>query len=328
MKIGKLPNEILAEIIKDLVYERREIITGPKIGKDTAILDFREKLCVISTDPITGTSKDIGNIAMNIATNDLSTEGAMPVACMITILIPPEMELDEFKSVMEDIKVQSEKLNIAIVGGHTEVTDAVNRIVISTTVLGSIDRPYREKEVQTNDLIVVTKTLGIEGTYILAKEYEEKVRNKLSDSEYAEAISYGEKISVLEEGIIAKKHGAKYMHDITEGGVLGALWETSAATKRGLVAFGYKFPISKITEKICLNLGVNPLKLISSGSLLMVISENDYEMLKEIYETKNIVSTVVGKITDFNGPYLNDGQKLKLIPQPKSDELYRAKEEA
>lgn len=327
MKIGKLPNEVLAEMIKDLVYDRREVVLGAKIGRDTAILDFREKLCVISTDPITGTDKDIGNIAMNIATNDLSTEGAMPVACMLTVLMPPETELEEFKSIIEDIKSQSEKLNIAIVGGHTEVTDAVNRIVISATVLGSIDRPYREKEVFTDDLIVVTKSLGIEGTYILAKEYEGKIRSKISDSEYAEAISYGEKLSVLEEGIIAKQHGAKYMHDITEGGVLGALWETWAATKKGLVAFGYKLPISAITEKICTIMGVNPFRLISSGSLLMVISPSDYEILKEIYQSKNIVSTIIGKITDFNGPFLNDGQKLKLISQPKSDELYKVKEE-
>lgn len=323
MNVGKIPNDILEELISDLNNDRSEVIVGSAIGRDTAILDFKEKLMVISTDPITGTTKDIGSLALNVAVNDLATEGAEPVGAAVTILIPPNTDLEVLRNIMDEIKVTAKALNIAIVGGHTEVTDAVNRVVISTTVLGSIDRPYKKEEVLLNDLIVVTKSLGIEGTSIIAKEKAAELRNTLTTSEYNEAISYHDSISVVRDGLLAKKHGAKYMHDITEGGLLGAVWESSKAVEKGMVIFKNRLPVSSVTEKITEKFAIDPLKLISSGSMLMIISQKDYINLLRDYEAVGIKSTVIGKITEFEGAYINENDEFKEIAQPKSDELYK-----
>ncbi len=323
MKIGKIPNDILENLIYDMNNDRQEVIVGSAIGRDTAILDFKEKLLVVSTDPITGTTKDIGSLALNVAVNDLATEGAEPVGATVTILIPPDTDLNVLESIMDEIKTTSKKLNIAIVGGHTEVTDAVNRVVISTTVLGSIDRPYVQEEVLLNDLVVVTKSLGIEGTSIIAKEKEAELKHTLTSAEFNEAISYHDDISVVKDGLLAKKHGAKYMHDITEGGLLGAVWESAKAINKGMVIFKNRLPVTKVTEKLATKFDIDPLKLISSGSMLMIISQKDYIGLLKDYETHGIKSTVIGKITEFDGAYLNIDDEIKEIAQPKSDELYK-----
>lgn len=322
MKIGKIPNSILEELISN-IKSRDEVIVGSCIGKDTAILDFKEKLLVLSTDPITGTSKDIGNLAINVAVNDLATEGAEPVAAMLTILAPPETTEEELSKIMEDAKLAAGKLNMAIVGGHTEITDAVNRIVVSTAVLGSIDGPFEKPEIKVNDLLVLTKTLAIEGTAILAKEKEIQLKNHLTTQEYNEALSYSDLTSVIDEGILGKKYGAKYMHDITEGGILGASWEAAKANDIGLVVFNDRLPISNVTKKVCDYFDVDPRKLISSGSLMMIISQENLLDLLPKLEEKNILTTVIGRVTDYEGVFLKENGKLQPLGEPKVDELYK-----
>lgn len=321
MKIGKVPNSVLEGLISD-IKNRDEVIVGSRIGKDTAILDFKEKLIVLSTDPITGASKDIGKLAINVAVNDLATEGAEPVAAILTILAPEGTTAEELSEIMGDAKNTANGIGLSIVGGHTEITDAVTRVVINAAVLGSIDRPYIKPEIKVNDLLVVTKSLGIEGIAIISKEKEREVRSVLSNSEYDEALSFENQTSVIRDGYLAKKRGAKYMHDITEGGLLGAAWEAAKANDIGLIVFNDRLPIADVTKKITTHFNVDPRKLISSGSMMMIISQEDYLKLIPDFEKEGINSTVIGRVTEFDGVFLRDNGKMIPIGEPKSDELY------
>lgn len=321
MKIGKVPNTVLEELISN-IKSRDEVIVGSCIGKDTAILDFKDKLLVLSTDPITGTNKDLGKLAINVAVNDLATEGAEPVAAMLTILAPPGTTEEDLIVVMNEAKESSNKLNMEIVGGHTEITDAVNRIVVSTAVLGSIDRPFEKKKINVNDLLVVTKSIAIEGTSILAKEKERELKRILSKEEYEEALNYSNLTSVVQEGILGKKFGAKYMHDVTEGGILGAAWEAAKANDIGLVVFDDRIPISDVTKKVTSFFNIDPKRLISSGSLMMIISQEDFLRLIPELEEKEIQATVIGRVTDYEGVFLRKEQKIIPLGEPRPDELY------
>lgn len=321
MKIGKVPNSVLEGLISD-IKNRDEVIVGSGIGKDTAILDFKEKLIVLSTDPITGASKDIGKLAINVAVNDLATEGAEPVAAILTILAPEGTTAEELTEIMGDAKNTANGIGLSIVGGHTEITDAVTRVVINAAVLGSIDRPYIKPEIKVNDLLVVTKSLGIEGIAIISKEKEREVRSVLSNSEYDEALSFENQTSVIRDGYLAKKHGAKYMHDITEGGLLGAAWEAAKANEIGLIVFNDRLPIADVTKKITNHFNVDPRKLISSGSMMMIIAQEDYLKLLPEFEKEGISSTIIGRVTEFDGVFLRDNGKMIPIGEPKSDELY------
>lgn len=321
MKIGKVPNSVLEGLISD-IKNRDEVIVGSRIGKDTAILDFKEKLIVLSTDPITGTSKDIGSLAINVAVNDLATEGAEPIAAILTILAPEGTTAEELLKIMNDAKARANEINLSIVGGHTEITDAVTRVVINAAVLGSIDRPYVKPEIKVNDLLVVTKSLGIEGIAIISKEKENELRTILTSDEYEKALSFETQTSVIRDGYLAKKKGAKYMHDITEGGLLGAAWEASKANDVGLVVFNDRLPIEDVTKKITNHYNIDPRKLISSGSMMMIISQEDYLKLIPDLSEEGIQSTVIGRVTEFDGVFLRENGKMVPIGEPKSDELY------
>lgn len=323
MEIGKVANSLLAELISD-IEKRPEVLVGSKIGRDTSILDLEDNLLVVSTDPITGASKNIGSLAINVAVNDLATEGAEPVAALLTVLLPPKTSEEELKNLMADAKEAASKINLTIIGGHTEVTDAVNRPVISTTVLGKIQGPYEEKEIEVNDLLIVTKSLGLEGSAILAAERPDQVKKFLTADEYEEALAYKDSTSVVKEGKILKSFGAKYMHDVTEGGILGAAWEAAKANDTGLVVFDDSLPVSEITEKIAQAFDIDYRRLISSGSMLAIISQKDFIKALPDLEAEKIKATIIGRVTDYEGVFLRENGKVLPLGEPKADDLYRA----
>ncbi len=326
MKIGKIPNEVLERIVfSNIANKRKEVLVSAAIGEDNGIIDFGEEVCVVSTDPITGATKDIGSLAIHISCNDVSTSGAEPIAVLLTILCPPNTSEADLEQIMKDASLAAVDLNVEIMGGHTEVTDAVNRVVISTTVIGKTkkDKLPDHDKIEVGDKLVITKHIGIEGTSIIAKELETILTEKLGPEKVTEAQEFDKHLSVVKEGVIAGKYKAKYMHDITEGGVYGAVWEASMATKKGILVHEDKIPIRPVTKEICDILDLDPYRLIASGSMVIIIGAEDFIELESELKANGIKATAIGEITEEGIYYVKDGEKL-VLESPGSDELYKA----
>ena len=326
MEIGKIPNDILEKIVfSNIKTKRSEVLVSAAIGEDNGIIDFGESVCVVSTDPITGATKDIGRLAIHISCNDVSTSGAEPIAVLLTILCPPTTTEEDLEEIMKDAAQAASDINVEIIGGHTEVTDGVNRVIISTTVIG---KQFKSKlpnynDIKVGDKVVITKYAGIEGTSIIAKELEEKLYEKLGKVKIEEAKNMDSMLSVVTEGIIAGRHNAKYMHDITEGGVYGAVWEASIATKCGLIIHEELIPMMELTKEISRILEIDPYRLISSGSMVIIIDNEDLKKLMIEFDNHNIKATVIGEIIADGTYFVKNGVK-SIINPPGSDELYRA----
>ncbi|TZE81763.1 AIR synthase family protein [Calorimonas adulescens] len=323
MQPGKLPNELMAEIVfSNIRVKRDEVLVFPQVGMDCGVIDFGEDVCVLSTDPITGTSSDIGWLGVHIACNDVIAAGVEPLGLMLTIMAPPGTTESELYEIMSQADKASEELNVAIVGGHTEITPAVTRTVLSTTAIGKAkkSRVMNMLTVKSGDYIIMTKTAGLEGTAIIATEREDELKKHL-DSELVErAKNMIKDISVLKEGEIAVRVGVNRMHDATEGGVLGALWEMADSSGLGIEVYGDKIPVAEETRAICDYLKINPLRLISSGCLLIATSEK--KLLSEELKKEGIKATVVGRIVK-KGRYIKSGTLKFPLEPPKSDELYK-----
>lgn len=325
MEIGKLPNEVLDKIVfGNIKTKREEVLLGPGIGEDTAIIDFGKEVCVLSTDPITGATKDIGHLAIHISVNDVASSGAEPIAVLLTILAPSRTREEDLKIIMKDASLAAKELNIEIAGGHTEITEAVNQVVISTTVIGKQKKEsiIDKAKIEIGDKILLSKKIGIEGTSILAKELEDELKDKLTKEELTYAKNMDKDLSVLKEGLIAGNIGVNYMHDITEGGILGAIWEAGEAINKGVRIEKDLIPIDRLTEKISKILEIDPYKLISSGSMIMIAKENKVEELKNEMRKENIDLTVIGDVIEKGKIILEKGRE-KIIDSPESDDLYK-----
>ena len=326
MKVGKVPENVLKRsVFKQLHTTRKEVLLGAGVGEDCAAMKLAEdEVFVISTDPITGAAKDIGALAVQITVNDLASAGAEPIGIMITVLLPENAEEKDLKTVMAQVEEACEKNRIQVMGGHTEVTKVVNQIVISVTGVGKAKegRVISTAGVKPGMDIIVTKWIGIEGTAILAKEKEAVLRERYSQPFIDKAKELDRYISVLSEAATAVKSGVAAMHDVTEGGIFGALWEIAEASGVGLEIDLKKIPLKQETVEICEFFGINPYELISSGSMLMA-AEDGNGLVMEL-EKAGIPAVVIGKATDSNDRVLLNEEERRFLEPPKTDELYKA----
>lgn len=327
MEIGKIPNDILKEIVLDKInFKRDEVLIRPKIGEDCGAINFGNHICVFSTDPITGTAKEIGRLAVHISCNDVASCGAEPVGIMITLLAPPHSTRQELEQIMSQIFQTAEELNVDIIGGHTEVTNAVNRYVINSVALGKAasDKLVRTSGALPGDQVILTKTAGVEGTAILAHEKAEELARRFGMELVRKAAAFMDSISVVPEGILAGQFGVTSMHDVTEGGVLGAAWEVSEASGTGIKLYRDQIPVAPETVKICGHFHIDPLKLISSGCMLITCSDGE-GLVKKLQE-KGISAAVIGVMTENGDKLMESENSSEPIPPPGSDELYKVLE--
>lgn len=325
LEIGKLKTELLEKyIFNKLSSNREEVIVKSGTGLDCAVMDFAGDLIVASTDPITGASKNIGSLAINVSVNDVSCQCADPVGLLMTVLIPPSASLEDLTEIIEDANNTAKKLNVDIIGGHTEITDAVNKILISTTVLGRVNKKNMPdiKSIKAGDVIAVSKYVGIEGTSIISNEKDE-VKEILSQKELEFAKSLSQDISVLIESRLASKYGVKHMHDITEGGLYGALWETEVAIGQGLRIYYDDIPLLDETNKIAEFYGIDPMRLISSGSMLMIFDKDKYKDFKNEAEKNGIKISEIGEVTEEKSTQVIANDQILILSEPGSDELYK-----
>lgn len=325
MKEGKLDFHELREIIiNSRKLKRDEVIIRNDVGEDCSVMDFGSYEAMFSTDPITGATENIGKLAVSVNCNDIASSGGEPIALLVTILAPVTSSLKEISYVMNEISEEAAKINVEIIGGHTEVTSAVNKLIISVTVIGKNKKGESVKTAGAleGDDIIVTKNLALEGTAILATDYEERAKKVLNSEELEEAKDLIKYISVLDEGRIGKEIGANSMHDITEGGLLGALFEVAMASSKGFLVYEDKLPLLESTKKIAKEFSIDPLRLISSGSMLITTTKGE-EMIKAL-ESKGIKATVIGKVTKSKGILISNGVELEL-EEPKRDELFNIK---
>ncbi len=325
MKVGKVPEAVLKRsVLKQIRTDRPEVLMGASVGEDCAAVALQEdEMFVLSTDPITGTAKDIGHLAIQITLNDLASAGAEPIGVMLTFLLPEKLSEAKLRAMMEQAEEAAHAANVQIMGGHTEVTCVVNQPVISVVGVGKAKkgRLISTAAARPGMDVIVTKWIGLEGTSIIAKEKETELLTRYPKALVDEAKGFDRYLSVLPEAATAVKSGVSAMHDVTEGGIFGALWEMAESAGVGLEIDLKKIPIRQETVEVCEFFDVNPYELISSGSMLMAASDGNG--LVRALEAEGIPAVCIGKVTDGNDRVIVSGEERRFLEPPKTDELYR-----
>ena len=325
MKVGKIPESVLKRSVIQQIHTRREeVFLGAGVGEDCAAVKLLEdEMFVISTDPVTGTATDIGHLAIHITLNDLASAGAEPVGVMLTILLPEQAQETDLKQMMGQIEKACAQANVQIMGGHTEVTRAVNQPIVNVCGVGKvkIGRLVSTAGAKPGDDILATKWIGLEGTSILAKEKEQELLGRYPKELVKVAQEFAQYLSVLPEAAVAMESGVSAMHDVTEGGIFGALWELAESSGVGLEIDLKKIPVKQETIEVCEFFNINPYELISSGCMLM--ASPDGNTLVRKLNKAGIHAAVIGKATTGNDRILRNEEEQRFLEPPKTDELYK-----
>lgn len=335
LPIGKVDPRILREVVfRNLGFKSSNVIVGPMIGGDASAIKVDGEIVIFKVDPIVGASKRIGWLSVNIVSNDIACLGGRPEALMLTILLPENCEVNVLKEIMEDASRAAQELKIPIVGGHTEVAYGLKGrppIVVASAigkpvVKGRIVKPNGAKP---GDLILMSKGAGLEGTAILAEELRDRLVKIVGEDVVERAIKMYWEVSVVREALELAKSGlVNAMHDPTDGGLIEGLYEMAEASNLGFKVWEEKVNIRPETRAICRALNIDPLKLISSGTLLAAIPRNYVEQALDRLKSLNIEASIIGEFVEYKMGrkiYRCDGEIIE-VNEPVEDELWKVLE--
>lgn len=316
MELGKLPPKLLEKIIFPyLGAPNYRLELGPAIGEDAAVIKVEgERYLVVSSDPIVGADEEAGFYLVHINANDVASKGGDPSFLITTIIVPESWSEEMLENLMKEIDRECKKLGTALAGGHTEVSKKFKHPILVGTMFGFAPKLMKAENIRPGDKIILTKGAGIEGTSILARAFRKELSQTLSEGELAEALSLKEKISVVQEAKILRRW-AIFMHDPTEGGVLGGLCELKLRSKLDITVELQEIPIPSIVQKVCSYFKIDPLKLIGSGALLAVLPEHSVDDALGALSNHGIEAKLIGTFTEGRGnlPYSEGEELWKLL---------------
>ena len=327
---GKLPGVLLAHVLGALPAAGTDIIVGPGIGRDAAAVRMGDSILVLKSDPITFATRGAAQYLVNINSNDLACLGATPKWMLVTAMFPVGTTRFEIEEMFEELVEVTSGTGIALVGGHTEITSAVNRPVLVGMLVGETteSRLLRPGKAVAGDLLVISRPVSIEGTALLAGELGEWLTERVGADIIgrARALLHEPGLSVAPEAAIAFEHARIHaMHDPTEGGISTGAREIAEAS--GLAARVHldRIPIMPETQAIASALEIDPLGMLASGSLLVAVPKSDVRALLSAWEAAGAQPSVIGTLVNpEEGHQLIDGLDIRELPAFEQDEVSRA----
>ncbi len=319
---GKVPWDIVADLVSGTLPP--EVKLGPAAGEDAALIEIGNELWAVASDPISFTAIDAGRLAVIVNANDVAVRGAKPVFFLaVGLIAPDEASGLRVRELLKQVQDACREVGATLIGGHTEVTPGLPHSMIVGTMLGRVEnRPLTTGGLREGDLVGMTRHAGLEGTAILLSEYGdqiEKLKTARATPNNREAISETNLLVVDEALRAAACRGVSALHDVTEGGVGEALYEMAVASGLAIEVQRGDIPVLDETARLCSDLGLDPLGLIGSGSILVGCSEDGRDEVESVFRASGIPFTWIGRAERASGA------AQATLPRFPRDELLKTK---
>lgn len=325
MKIGKVSQTILKRsMLKPLQYRREEALVEPSVEEMCFGIKSEESEDVLVAEAVLyGNEKDLGVFALAQVINDLATRGAKTMGASIHIMLPPYAYESRLKAMMEQVEIAGSQRGVQILCAKAEVSPAISRAIVHLSGIGILkqDELIQSSMGKPNQDIVLLGWIGLEGTFRAMREKEEELSKRFVPA-FINGIQQKEaEVFAAEAIIIAHRHGASAMQQITSGGILATLWEMADASRVGLEVDLKKMSIRQETVEICEYCHLNPYQLTSAGSVLVFTDRG--EELVEKYMEQGIQASLIGRTTDSVERVILGGEEKRFLDKPATDELLK-----
>jgi hydrogenase maturation factor len=305
-----------------------DVILGSVFGEDVALTRIHSGLLVSHIDPIVGAVKDIGWLAVHVACNDIATSGTSPRWVLLLVLVPDKGDEQILEEIMRDAGRAADEIGVSIIGGHTGYSSNLSRPLVAVTAMGTMSnqKPILTKGAQVGDHIIITKGIALEGTAILANDFSNIAKQMgLSDQELTEGRGLMKGISIIPEALLLSQRGATSMHDVTRGGLLETLLEVAKLSNVGMKVYTDRIPILPVVSHFSKAFQFDPLKMISSGTLVATIPTEHLAATKQSLDDKGIVFADIGQIVEGIGVQIIQNGQITLYQEIhcEEDELAR-----
>jgi thiamin-phosphate kinase len=327
---GKLPPALLAELLDSIATDDPRVRVGPRVGVDAAVIETGDRLLVVTSDPITFATEDLGWYAVQVNANDLAVMGATPRWFLATLLLPEGTTEAVVREIFASLQRACREREIQLVGGHTEVTTGLDRPIICGHMLGEAapEELVRSDGARPGDRLLLTKAVPLEATALLARERRAELLTRGWSAEAldrAAAVLYDPGISIVREArLAAARRAATAMHDPTEGGLATGLRELAEASGAGLRVHQERIPVHPDGAALCAAFGLDLLGAIASGSLLLAVPLDRAPGLLAAYAREGIPCADIGEVTPADaGLRLENAAGERQLPLFARDEIAR-----
>jgi hydrogenase maturation factor len=330
LRAGKLPNDLLAELLARIPRRDPRVRVGPGLGRDAAVIDLGDRMLVAKTDPVTFATDRIGWYAVHVNANDIACMGATPRWFLATALLPEGAPSTLPGEIFDQLIQACDALGVELIGGHAEVTPAVTRPVIVGAMLGEAapNEIVTGANIVPGDVVLMTRAIAIEGTALLARECASRLAaHGVSRDTLARAANFlfSPGISVVADAAIVRRVAApRLMHDPTEGGIATALYEMAVAANATLRIDVERIAVLDETRDICGALALDPLGLLASGALLAIVSPAEASAVVQALAGAGIACAIIGSV-ESGAPRVIIGAEDLTVPFPsfERDEVAR-----
>jgi len=337
-EIGKISPQIFNEVIYPRLGAKSDkVIVGPQHGVDVAVVEIGGKAVSFTCDPVFivpqyGMERAAW-FAIHIIASDSVTSGLAPKFLSIDLNLPMEMTKAQLETMWSVIHRECEKMGIAIITGHTARYENCQYPMVggaTITGVGEMDEFVSPRFAKPGDKIIITKGPAIEACGIFAAMFPTLLTQKFGAdfARRAEGIFY--KMSVVEDATTAIKvgvrdNGVTSMHDATECGIWGALYEVAQSSGTGVRIEKEKIVIEDCVPEICGLFGIDPYASISEGTLVLSCRAHKADKVVEALNQKGITASIVGELTEASkGMVLVERGKEKKLVHPIVDPFWRA----
>jgi hydrogenase maturation factor len=334
LPLGKLPAELLGKLLQVTPFDER-VLVGPGVGLDCAVVNCGDRVLALKSDPITFAAEDIGWYAVQVNANDIATSGATPRWFLATVLLPAgQTTADLAERIHGQINAACQAIGVILVGGHTEITHGLDHPIVAGTLIGegTLEKLVTPRGARPGDLLLLTKSVPIEATAILAREFANALQAHdpgLGAEQLHAACDYlyHPGISVLRDVQVALCAGRIHaMHDPTEGGLYTGAWELAVASGCSLWVDPGRVPVPPLAARLCKVMGIDPLGAIASGALLLAVPQPDARAICAALESEGIPCAQIGGVLERSAaPHVRQGPHAGAAPLPalERDEIAR-----
>jgi hydrogenase maturation factor len=330
LPVGKLPAELLGRLIARYATSDPTVLVGPGVGGDAAAIDLGATTLVVKADPITFATENAARYLVDVNANDLACLGATPRWMMVTALLPDKGTTEAIvEAHFRELRDACRRQSISLVGGHTEITSGLGRPILVGVLIGEVTagRLLQPGGARPGDQLLLTKAIALEGTALLARELGPRLSGTLGPRlvERAANLLRDPGISIVREAMtLLRAGGVTALHDPTEGGLATGVRELALAAGCGATIDRDAVPIQPETTAIAAQLGIDPLGMLASGSLLAAVDPRAVEQLISAGAAAGIRVTSIGTVTDQPDQFtLRTGGIELELPLYTSDEITR-----
>jgi hydrogenase expression/formation protein HypE len=328
---GKLPPALLADLLAHQEHTDARLLVGPRPGEDAAVIDMGDRLLIATSDPITFATDAIGYYAVTVNANDIAVMGGTPRWFLATVLLPAHATTEALvRNIFTQVSHTCRALDITLIGGHTEITVGLDRVILSGHMLGEAPRDglVTSAGAQPDDAILLTKGFPVEGIALMARECAAQLAalgHSQDDITRWQEFLYAPGIGVVSDAaVLLQAVEVHAMHDPTEGGVATGLRELAEASGVGMHIFSERLPLLQAGKTLCDAFGLDALGTIASGALLATVPASETERALAACTAAGIVCYHIGTVVaDAAEILLQETKDVRPLPTFPRDEIIK-----